>query len=181
MEPHIRIAGVVTHSSNNYGPYQFPEKLIPTVIIAALEGRPIPVYGKGLNVRDWLYVYDHVEALALVLEKGKPGGVYNIGAGTDITNIEMVRALCRLLDEKLPRSPHRPHEKLITFVTDRPGHDLRYAVDSSAVRALGWKPRVSLADGLAATVDWYLENKSWWERLRREGLCGERVGLGIRN
>jgi dTDP-glucose 4,6-dehydratase len=168
---------IITHSSNNYGPFQFPEKLIPTVIIAALEGSPIPVYGAGRNVRDWLFVQDHVEALLCVLEKGALGAVYNIGANTELPNIEIVRVLCGLLDQRLPQSRHLPHDHLITFVTDRPGHDLRYALDSAEIRQLGWRPEADFTGGLSATVDWYLEHQPWWDKLRREGRCGGRIGL----
>ncbi|MGH7125184.1 MAG: dTDP-glucose 4,6-dehydratase, partial [Stellaceae bacterium] len=149
---------VTTNCSNNYGPWQFPEKLIPLMILSALEGNPLPVYGEGANVRDWLYVGDHAAALALVLERGRIGETYNIGGGDERTNLELVKLLCALLDEALPGSPHRPHEKLIAFVPDRPGHDLRYAIDDSKLRQeLGWRPTETLATGLKKTVRWYLD------------------------
>ncbi len=149
---------VITRCSNNYGPYQFPEKLIPLMIANALEGRPLPVYGDGLNVRDWLYVADHCAALDLVLRRGRPGEVYNVGGDNELPNLELVRTLLRLLD--------RP-ESLIAFVADRPGHDRRYAIDASKIRReLGWAPAHRFADGLAATVRWYLDNRAWWEKIR---------------
>lgn len=168
---------IVTHCSNNYGPFQFPEKLIPTVIIAALEGRSIPVYGTGNNQRDWLFVQDHVDALLCIVEKGLPGETYNIGAGGELSNIELIRILCRILDERLSSSPHRPHHELIAFVTDRPGHDLRYAISSEETLALGWRPKVDLFEGLSRTVDWYIDNSAWWSKLRDAGHVGRRLGL----
>jgi dTDP-glucose 4,6-dehydratase len=149
---------VITRCSNNYGPYQFPEKLIPLMIANALEGRPLPVYGDGLNVRDWLFVADHCAALDLVLRRGRPGEVYNVGGDNELPNLELVRTLLRLLD--------RP-ESLIAFVADRPGHDRRYAIDASKIRhELGWAPAHHFADGLAATVSWYQDNRAWWEKIR---------------
>jgi len=171
---------VISHCSNNYGPYQLPEKLIPVIILAGLEGRPMPVYGKGDNVRDWLRVEDHASALELMVRKGRPGATYNVGADAEVSNIDMVRAICACLDELLPESPHRPHEQLITFVTDRPGHDLRYAIDSSRVRdELGWRPEHGLDEGLKQTVAWYLENRWWWQAIRDGGFKDERQGLGV--
>ena len=168
---------VTTNCSNNYGPWQFPEKLIPLMILSALEGRPLPVYGAGANVRDWLYVGDHAAALALVLERGRVGETYNIGGGEERTNLELVKLLCALLDEALPQSPHRPHENLITFVPDRPGHDLRYAIDDRKLRReLGWRPTETLATGLKKTVRWYLDNRAWWEPIRSGVYRGERLG-----
>lgn len=168
---------VTTNCSNNYGPWQFPEKLIPLMILSALEGKPLPVYGAGANVRDWLYVGDHAAALMLVLERGRVGETYNIGGGEERTNLELVKLLCALLDEALPRSAHRPHEKLITFVPDRPGHDLRYAIDDSKLRReLGWRPTETLATGLKKTVRWYLDNRAWWEPIRSGVYRGERLG-----
>ncbi|MCV6593867.1 MAG: dTDP-glucose 4,6-dehydratase [Silicimonas sp.] len=167
---------VLTNCSNNYGPYHFPEKLIPVVILNALHGREIPVYGAGDNVRDWLYVEDHADALLLVLEKGALGRSYNIGGENEVANIELVRRICALLDERRP--DHAPHDKLITFVTDRPGHDKRYAIDPSRIRdELGWRPSVTWEEGLAQTVDWYLENEAWWRPLldvamERRGTTG---------
>lgn len=169
---------VITNCSNNYGPCQFPEKLIPLTIVRGLEGRPMPVYGKGENVRDWLYVEDHVRALKLVLEKGRVGEVYNIGGGAERRNIDVVRALCDLLDEMLPGSPNRPHSNLITFVTDRPGHDLRYAIDAAKLSGeLGWRPQESFESGLGKTVRWYLDNRQWWNRILSGVYRTERLGL----
>ncbi len=170
---------LISHCSNNYGPYQMPEKLLPVIILAGLEGRTMPVYGKGENVRDWLHVEDHVAALEAILRRGTPGGTYNVGADAETTNIDMVRAICACLDELLPDSEHRPHDQLIQFVTDRPGHDLRYAIDSSRVRdELGWRPAHTLEQGLKATVAWYLENRWWWQAIREGGFKDERQGLG---
>jgi dTDP-glucose 4,6-dehydratase len=172
---------VTTNCSNNYGPWQFPEKLIPLTILNALEGKPLPVYGAGGQVRDWLYVGDHAAALALVLRQGRIGETYNIGGGEERANIELVRLLCRLLDEALPRSPHRPHERLIAFVEDRPGHDWRYAMDDAKLRReLGWQPSESLERGLKKTVRWYLENRDWWEPIRSGRYRGERLGRAPR-
>lgn len=169
---------VTSNCSNNYGPCQFPEKLIPLTILNALEGKPLPVYGQGLNIRDWLYVDDHARALLTIATRGTPGETYNVGGNAEKRNIDLVRDLCRLLDEMLPASPHRPHENLISFVADRPGHDARYAIDASKIgRDLGWKPRESFETGLRKTVDWYLANRSWWELVRSGGYRGERLGL----
>jgi len=170
---------VTTNCSNNYGPWQFPEKIIPLMILNALEGKPLPVYGAGGNVRDWLYVGDHAEALHLVLRRGRLGETYNIGGGEERANIDLVRLLCRLLDEALPEAPHRPHERLIAFVPDRPGHDWRYAMDDGKLRReLGWRPRESLESGLRKTVRWYLDNRAWWEPIRSGRYRGERLGRG---
>lgn len=171
---------IVTNCSNNYGPCQFPEKLIPVVVLNALEGRPIPVYGKGDNVRDWLYVGDHADALLLVAEKGKPGEIYNIGGRAERTNIELIRMICAVLDDALASSPHAPHAELITFVDDRPGHDKRYAINCDKIeRELGWTPSVSVEEGMRRTVTWYLENRDWWEKIREKGFdVARRQGLG---
>jgi dTDP-glucose 4,6-dehydratase len=170
---------VMTNCSNNYGPWQFPEKLIPLMILNAIEGKPLPVYGSGGNVRDWLYVGDHAAALSLVLRQGRVGESYNIGGGEERSNIDLVRALCAILDEELPTSPQRPHERLIAFVEDRPGHDLRYAMDDAKIRReLGWRPAESLATGLRRTVRWYLDNRAWWEPIRSGRYRGERLGRG---
>jgi dTDP-glucose 4,6-dehydratase len=169
---------LATNCSNNYGPYHFPEKLIPLVIIRALRGERLPVYGRGENVRDWLHVEDHAEALTTVLTRGRPGETYNVGGDSERTNIEVVRAICRQLDEMLPDSPQRPHEKLIEFVTDRPGHDARYAIDASKIkRELGWQPRHTFDAGLRDTVRWFLDNRPWWERVMSGAYRGERLGL----
>ena len=168
---------IATNCSNNYGPWQFPEKLIPLLILNAIEGKKIPVYGKGENVRDWLYVGDHAAALFTVLQKGRVGETYNIGGGEERRNIDIIRNLCAILDEELPQSPHRPHDKLISFVADRPGHDLRYAIDDRKLRSeLGWKPDESLATGLQKTVRWYIDNRAWWGPIRGGVYRGERLG-----
>ena len=173
------LPAIITNCSNNYGPRQFPEKLIPLMILNGLEGRELPIYGSGENVRDWLYVEDHAEALALVLEKGKPGGKYNIGGLNERTNIEVVEAICDLLDEMRPDRKIGTHRSLIRFVTDRRGHDQRYAIDASRIRAeLGWQPREAFETGLRKTVEWYLANADWWTPLRNEVYGGERIGLG---
>lgn len=168
---------VLTNCSNNYGPYHFPEKLVPVVILRALAGEPIPVYGDGGNVRDWLYVEDHADALLLCLQKGQVGRSYNIGGENEATNIDLVRTICAHLDERRPDGA--PHDRLITFVTDRPGHDRRYAIDPSRIRAeLGWRPSVTVEEGLRRTVAWYLANEDWWRPLLdREGV-GRRLGTG---
>ena len=169
---------IVTNCSNNYGPYQFPEKLIPTMIIAALEGKDLPVYGAGENVRDWLFVEDHADALCCALSRGLPGETYNIGGRAERRNIDLVRDICGLLDRTLTQSPYRPHENLIRFVADRPGHDLRYAIDDTKMRTqLGWQPSSTLAAGLQQTVAWYLENRDWWQRHRAQRYDGGRLGL----
>jgi len=153
---------LTTNCSNNYGPFQFPEKLIPLVILNAMQGKPLPVYGDGQNVRDWLFVADHCAAIRTVLAHGVPGEVYNIGGNCERTNLDVVRAICRTLDDFLPSSEQRPHERLITFVQDRPGHDRRYAIDTSKVkRELGWQPAVTFEQGLRQTVRWYLDHEAW--------------------
>jgi dTDP-glucose 4,6-dehydratase len=168
---------VLTNCSNNYGPYHFPEKLIPVVILNALAGKPIPVYGAGENVRDWLYVEDHADALLTVLARGAVGRSYNIGGENEARNIDLVRMICAILDEKRPKAT--PHAEQITFVTDRPGHDARYAIDPTRIREeLGWRPSVTLAEGLERTVDWYLENEAWWRALQDRDGVGERLGRG---
>ncbi|WP_425410095.1 dTDP-glucose 4,6-dehydratase [Hyphococcus sp.] len=171
---------VVTNCSNNYGPYQFPEKLIPVVIIAALEGREIPIYGKGDNIRDWLYVGDHADALLLVAREGKPGETYNVGGRAERSNLELVKMICQILDEELSDSPHKPHEGLIKFVADRPGHDQRYAINCDKIeRELGWSPAQTIDEGMRLTVKWYLENKQWWDAIRNRGFdVTARQGLG---
>ncbi len=166
---------VMTNCSNNYGPFQFPEKLIPVVILKALAGDPIPVYGKGDNIRDWLHVEDHAEALLLVLEKGQIGRSYNIGGENEMTNLDLVKKLCAILDRLRPGP--RPYADLITFVTDRPGHDRRYAIDPERIRTeLGWSPSHTPETGLEQTVTWYLENEPWWQALRARKGVGERLG-----
>ena len=167
---------VLTNCSNNYGPYHFPEKLIPVAILNALHGKPIPVYGKGENVRDWLYVEDHADALLLVLQKGQLGRSYNIGGENERRNIDLVRTICSLLDEMAPKAT--PYADQITFVTDRPGHDARYAIDPSRIRnELGWRPSVTVEEGLRRTVRWYLDNESWWRQLLDRQGVGQRLGV----
>ncbi|WP_421982328.1 dTDP-glucose 4,6-dehydratase [Roseibium sp.] len=168
---------VLTNCSNNYGPYHFPEKLIPVVILNALAGKPIPVYGKGENVRDWLYVEDHADALLLVLQKGAPGRSYNVGGENERRNIDLVRTICDLLDRKRPKADGSYSDQ-ITFVTDRPGHDMRYAIDPTRIRdELGWKPSVNVEEGLEKTVEWYLTNESWWRALQDRKGVGQRLGV----
>ncbi|WP_424927503.1 dTDP-glucose 4,6-dehydratase [Amaricoccus tamworthensis] len=167
---------VLSNCSNNYGPFHFPEKLIPVVILNALAGKKIPVYGEGKNVRDWLFVTDHARALLLVAQEGKLGESYNIGGNAEAQNIEIVRKICALMDARNP--DNAPHADLIEYVTDRPGHDFRYAIDASKIRAeLGWEPSVTLDEGLEATVDWYLENRPWWQSIQQRGHIQERLGL----
>ena len=168
---------VITNCSNNYGPYHFPEKLIPVVILNALAGKPIPVYGAGENVRDWLYVEDHADALLKVVAEGQVGRSYNIGGENEVRNIDLVRMICAILDREKPAKT--PYSSLITFVTDRPGHDARYAIDPTRIRTeLGWRPSVTLEEGLERTVRWYLDNEAWWRPLlAREGV-GRRLGAG---
>jgi len=167
---------VLTNCSNNYGPYHFPEKLIPVVILNALAGEPIPVYGTGENVRDWLYVEDHADALLLVLQRGQIGTSYNIGGENEVKNIDLVRMICGILDNLRPRAA--PYADQITFVSDRPGHDLRYAIDPTRIRAeLGWRPSVTLEKGLERTVKWYLDNENWWQALRERDGVGQRLGV----
>jgi dTDP-glucose 4,6-dehydratase len=170
---------VISNCSNNFGPCHFPEKLIPLIILNALEGKPLPVYGKGENVRDWLYVEDHARALLLIAERGRVGDSYNVGANCERTNIAVVRAVCALMDELVPDAVG-PRERLITFVADRPGHDLRYAIDARKLREdLGWAPQESFESGLRKTVEWYLTNRPWWERIRSNVYRGERLGAGV--
>jgi len=170
---------VVSNCSNNYGPYHFPEKLIPLVILNALEGRPLPVYGDGSNVRDWLYVEDHARALLLIAERGRVGESYNVGGHNEKTNLEVVRTICAILDGIAPDARIGPREGLIAFVADRPGHDHRYAIDPAKIgRDLGWRPQETFETGLAKTVRWYLDNRSWWERIRSGVYRGERLGAG---
>ncbi|AFZ43567.1 dTDP-glucose 4,6-dehydratase [Halothece sp. PCC 7418] len=160
---------LITNCSNNYGPYHYPEKLIPLMCINILLGKPLPVYGDGQNVRDWLYVLDHCRALDTVIRKGKPGETYNIGGNNEVKNIDLVRMLCDLMDELAPSLPVSPAQELITFVKDRPGHDRRYAIDADKIKTeLGWQPSVTVEEGLRQTVSWYLENRHWWEPLLSE-------------
>lgn len=167
---------VTTNCSNNYGPYQFPEKLIPLMIINALEGKPLPVYGKGDNIRDWLFVTEHADALIQVSEKAEPGTTYNVGGNAELTNLDVVKAICAAVDASGQGATGKAAD-LITFVTDRPGHDARYAIDCQKIgRELGWSPTVTFEEGLARTVDWYLANRPWWEAIRQGSYQGERLG-----
>jgi dTDP-glucose 4,6-dehydratase len=167
---------VLTNCSNNYGPYQFPEKLIPVVILNALAGKPLPIYGNGGNIRDWLYVEDHADALLLVLEQGELGCSYNIGGENERTNLQLVKTLCEILDHLRPRDEGR-YADLITFVVDRPGHDARYAIDPTRFRdELGWRPSLTVEEGLERTVQWYLNNANWWKPLLERSDVGQRLG-----
>jgi dTDP-glucose 4,6-dehydratase len=166
---------VLTNCSNNYGPYHFPEKLIPVAILNALAGKPIPVYGAGENVRDWLYVEDHADALLLVVQKGRVGRSYNIGGENERRNIDLVRRICAILDAKRPKPGS--YAEQISFVTDRPGHDARYAIDPTRIREeLGWRPSVTVEEGLERTVQWYLDNEAWWKPLQARAGVGQRLG-----
>lgn len=170
---------VLTNCSNNYGPYHFPEKLIPVVILNALAGKPLPIYGDGSNVRDWLFVEDHADALLLVMEKGVLGRSYNIGGENEQTNLQLVMIICGILDRLRPREAGGCYADLITFVTDRPGHDARYAIDPNRIRCeLGWRPSVTVEEGLERTVRWYLENEDWWRPLLTRKGVGRRLGTG---
>ena len=169
---------LITNCSNNYGPYHFPEKLIPLTIINALEGVKLPVYGNGSNIRDWLYVDDHARALLTVASSGRPGETYCISGRSEITNLNVIKAICALLDELVPSNVIDRHETLIEFVTDRPGHDFRYAIDPTRIwTELGWQPRETFESGLRKTVEWYLTNRSWWQRIRSGVYRGERLGV----
>jgi len=168
---------IITNCSNNYGPHQFPEKLIPVVILKALRGEPIPVYGKGQNIRDWLYVGDHVEALLTAVSRGIPGETYNIGGNNEMRNIDLVRLLCGILDDLRPRVDGKLYSEQITYVTDRPGHDLRYAIDAGKIKAeLGWIPQQDNTSGFRRTIQWYLDNEDWWERIVSETYKLRRLG-----
>ena len=170
---------VLTNCSNNYGPYQYPEKLIPLVLQKARAGEALPIYGTGENIRDWLYVDDHARALILVMKQGSAGETYNIGGHNEVTNIDVVRTLCAILDDRDPAKDGKPYAELITYVTDRPGHDMRYAIDASKIqRELGWVPEETFETGLAKTVDWYLNNQQWVDRVLDGSYMGERLGAG---
>jgi len=171
---------LITNCSNNYGPYQFSEKLIPLMILNALEGKPLPVYGDGKNIRDWLYVLDHCHAILTVLAKGRVGESYNIGGSSEKKNIEVVKNICDLLDEMSPRADGRSYHRQVAFVTDRPGHDRRYAIDAGKIRReLGWEPGESFDTGLRKTVRWYLANLGWLQKVRDGSYLGERLGLNV--
>jgi dTDP-glucose 4,6-dehydratase len=168
---------MVTNCSNNYGPYQFPEKLLPVMILKCLREEPLPVYGQGTNVRDWLYVEDHASALINVVENGVPGETYNIGGSNERRNIDLVHDICAIMDNLRPRASGKKHSELITFVRDRPGHDLRYAIDSQKIqRELAWKPKHDLASGLVRTVEWYLKNQDWWKAILSGNYRLQRLG-----
>lgn len=172
---------VLTNCSNNYGPYQFPEKLIPVVILNALAEKSLPIYGDGSNIRDWLYVEDHADALLLVVEKGLVGRSYNIGGENERTNLQLVKTICSILDRLHPRTGGATYADLITFVTDRPGHDARYAIDPSRISVeLGWRPSVTVEEGLERTVQWYIENEGWWRPMLDRHGVGHRLGIGKR-
>jgi dTDP-glucose 4,6-dehydratase len=169
---------LVTNCSNNYGPYQFPEKLIPVVILKCIRGEPIPIYGKGENIRDWLYVEDHCDALRKVLEKGKPGATYNIGGNNELRNIDLVRSLCNILDELKHLPNGKSYADQMTFVQDRPGHDLRYAINATKIKEqLGWSPKQDNLSGFKKTVQWYLDNQEWWQAILDGSYKFERLGL----
>ena len=171
---------IVTNCSNNYGPYHFPEKLIPLVILNALDGKPLPVYGKGNQIRDWLYVEDHARALYKVVTEGEIGETYNIGGHNEKQNIEVVKTICKILDELKPQANHEAYDKLITFVKDRPGHDLRYAIDASKIaNELGWKPKETFETGIRKTVEWYLNNMEWCRRVQDGSYQRERLGVSV--
>ena len=166
---------IISNCSNNYGPYQFPEKLIPLMILNGLDGRPLPVYGDGLNVRDWLYVDDHAEALALIFEKGLPGEKYNVGGCNEVKNIDVVNTICGILDEVSPKNSGKSYLDQISYVTDRPGHDRRYAIDAEKIKKeLGWQPKETFETGLKKTVQWYIDNEEWWKDLKE--AAGQRLG-----
>ncbi len=169
---------LISNCSNNYGGYQFPEKLIPLMILNCLAHKPLPVYGKGLNVRDWLYVHDHCDAINCIIQSGKPGQTYNIGGHNEMTNIEIVTTICRLLDELQPSDKLGSYTELITYVADRPGHDLRYAIDASKIHAeLGWLPKETFQTGIRKTVLWYLEHREWWQNIQSKNYQQQRLGL----
>ena len=169
---------LITNCSNNYGPYQFPEKLIPLMIINCLHEKPLPVYGEGVNVRDWLFVLDHCDAISAVLSKGQVGETYNVGGNNEIQNIQVVKMICGILDEIFPRSNGSSYNDLISFVKDRPGHDFRYAIDAGKIeRDLCWRPRETFETGLRKTLTWYLENRKWWDDIRNNTYRQERLGV----
>ena len=168
---------LITNCSNNYGPYQFPEKLIPLIIINCINEKSLPVYGDGQNIRDWLYVIDHCEAIQCVLEEGRAGQTYNIGGDHEVKNIDIVNTICRILNDLLPRN-NGDYEELINFVEDRPGHDFRYAIDSTKLKnELGWKPRTSFSDGIKNTIKWYLKNENWWKMINDNSYQQQRLGV----
>jgi dTDP-glucose 4,6-dehydratase len=174
------LPAIISNCSNNYGPFHFPEKLIPLVVLNALHGKPLPVYGEGLNVRDWLHVEDHARALALILSSGRVGETYNVGGRNERRNIDVVARICEVLDRLSPGGA--PHARLVTHVADRPGHDRRYAIDASKLEGeLGWRARETFESGVEKTVAWYIENEWWWRPLREKVYAGERLGLTVGN
>jgi len=171
---------LITNCSNNYGPYHFPEKLIPLMIVKALAGADLPVYGKGDQVRDWLYVEDHVRALHAVFEKGEPGRTYNVGGNNEKQNLEVVKTVCTILDRLRPRADGQPYATQITYVADRPGHDKRYAIDATRIKdELGWEPAETFETGIEKTVAWYLDNQDWWQAIVAEHKADQRRGLSV--
>ena len=169
---------LITNCSNNYGPYQFPEKLIPLMIANCVNGKPLPVYGEGLNVRDWLYVKDHCDAVYTILQHGRIGETYNVGGNTEICNIDIVKTICAILDEMRPSPDGKSYGYLISFVKDRPGHDFRYAIDASKIKTeLGWTPKETFESGIRKTIEWYIENESWWRKIQDKTYNQERLGL----
>jgi dTDP-glucose 4,6-dehydratase len=169
---------LITNCSNNYGPYQFPEKLIPLMITNCIDEKPLPIYGEGLNIRDWLFVEDHYDAIYSVLRNGTIGETYNIGGNNEISNIDIVNTICSILDELKPRSGGKSYNNLITFVTDRPGHDFRYAIDATKINnKLGWSPKETFASGIRKTIQWYLDNESWWRKIQDGTYNQERLGI----
>jgi dTDP-glucose 4,6-dehydratase len=171
---------LITNCSNNYGPYQFPEKLIPLMILNGMAGKPLPIYGDGQNIRDWLFVADHCSAIALVVERGEPGETYNVGGAAERNNLWLVTKLCEILDELLPDSPHCPHRNLIAYVTDRPGHDRRYAIDFSKLQTeLGWQPSENIESGLRRTVQWYIDNQAWCQTVTADKYQQQRLGVEV--
>ena len=169
---------IITNCSNNYGPYQFPEKLIPLMIINAISNKDLPVYGKGLNIRDWLYVIDHCDAILHVLNQGKIGETYNIGGNNEIKNIDVVKTICEILNEIQPKNNKKSYQELINYVTDRPGHDFRYAIDASKLKnELGWVPKESFETGIRKTIHWYLQNHEWWKAIQKKNYKQERLGV----
>lgn len=173
----FKMPTIITNCSNNYGPYQFPEKLIPLMCIKTMQGSPLPIYGNGSNIRDWLYVDDHVRALLCVMERGVPGSTYNIGGECEKTNLEVVQQICSHFDTLLPQSAFYPHSSLISYVTDRPGHDFRYSIDTHKISTeLGWRPLETFETGLLKTIKWYLAHASWWEPILHDRYQGERLG-----
>lgn len=168
---------LITNCSNNYGPYHFPEKLIPLVILNALDQKPLPVYGRGDNIRDWLYVEDHAKALSLIVQTGQPGETYNVGGNNERTNLQVVETICTVLDELSPRPDGKAYDELITFVADRPGHDKRYAIDATKLKSeLGWRAEENFDSGIRKTIQWYLDHPEWWQPIRAQKYAGERLG-----